>query len=352
MPKKISDLTTITSIQSGDLVEISRGGTSSLNRDIYDEFSDNLENVKGMIWNIGLGESRASSALTIFFKQKDGSTDLTSGIGRGRIWFRSTTQTSGGGAIIDFVATTSTTINAGNTLGLVASKDEDIHVYAYNDAGTGKIAYSGAWTFDEGILQNITAQGSVATVKTTLFAATAATAVAIKYMGKITFNLGTPGSFVTAPTSIVNAPVHRKQIRSYIIADTPTTHGTTGTKIRRWTNVSSVGSAITYTASAVNGDSFTINEDGLYSMVWYDNYSGGGPIFGFSVNSNQLSTNYASITAAHRTIAARVAFSGSDGAATLPTWKLVVGDVVRCHDDGTFDSTNALHKFIISKIGD
>lgn len=354
MPKKISDLTAISSLVSADHVEISRNGTSSVKRDLYDEFADNVENIKGLIWNIGLAETRSASAVTIFFKQKDGSSDLGEGINRGRVGFRSTTQTSGGYAIIDSIATTSTTINAGNTLGFFASKDEDLHVYSYNDAGTLKIAYAGSWSFDESVLHNITAQSTVATVKTTLFAATAAAAVAIRYMGKLTFNLGAPGNWVTAATSIVNAPVHRKQNENGVIADTGNGRGTTATVIRRLTNTTNIGSgsAVTHATSAANGSTFTINEDGLYYLEYSDGDSASLMIQGFSINSSQLTTSILTITAANRLQVNRIEATGS--AMTLSILRrLRVGDVVRPHlNSATVGDATTLCTITIRRIGD
>jgi hypothetical protein len=356
MPKKISDLTAISSLVSADYVEISRNGTSSVRRDLYDEFSDNTENIKGLIWNIGLAESRSASAVTIFFKQKDGSSDLGAGVNRGRIGFRSTTQTSGGYAVIDGIATTSTTINAGNTIGFFASKDEDLHIYSYNDAGTLKIAYAGSWSFDESVLQNITAQSTVATVKTTLFAATAATGVAIRYMGKITYNLATPGTWVTAPTLIVNTPIMRKQAENGVIASTGNGRGTTDTVIRRITNTTNIGNgtAVTHATSAANGSTFTINEDGLYSIEYSDGDSAAVITIGVSLNSNQLTTAIASITAANRLQFKRVDTSGGASVDVLAiVRRLKVGDIIRPHLNSATSGDATTHCFfIVRKIGD
>jgi len=350
MPKKISDLTAVSSIQSGDKVEISRNGTSTVARDIYDEFADNTENIKGLIWNIGLAESRSASAVTIFFKQKDGSSDLGTGVNRGRVGFRSTTQTSGGYAVIDGIATTSTTINAGNTIGFVASKDEDLHIYSYNDAGTMKIAYAGSWSFDESVLQNITSQSTVATVKTTLFAATAATGVAVRYMGKITYNLATPGNWVTAPTSISNAPISRKQQTSSITLDTANGHGSTNTKVRRFTNAVTVGTAMSRATSATDGDSITINEDGLYSIRYLDYRSGGSGVHGISLNSSQLTTDLHLITASN-IVTVQLTPTTTVPNTAAGTIRLVVGDIIRPHTNGSVDATTVA-RLIISKIGD
>jgi hypothetical protein len=93
------------------------------------------------------------------------------------------------------------------------------------------------------------------------------------------------GSSYTPPTSEV----------WYVIANG---YGSGGTTTRRWTtNESTVGSDITYNSSATNGDSFTINTTGIYTVYYADEF-GGANFMGIVVNSSAgsyLSTNIVSI---------------------------------------------------------
>lgn len=126
-------------------------------------------------------------------------------------------------------------------------------------------------------------------------------------------------------------------------------HGSPNTKIRYFdvANVNT-GTAISYTASSVNGDIFTINESGVYGIEFFDAASGGASNLGISVNSNQGSTSIQSITAAHRRAYAQSAAAGIvTGVNTILA--LNAGDVVRAHTDGT-QNANTFLSFRITLI--
>lgn len=128
-------------------------------------------------------------------------------------------------------------------------------------------------------------------------------------------------------------------------------HGSTNTKIRRFTTtLSSIGTAITYADSAANGASFTINARGLYAICYSDNGASVQP-FGVSVNSAQLTTDIQTITAANRLGIHYCIASGVSN--TLPVVALLaVGDVVRPHDSGNMNSSVASDSyFSINRIG-
>ncbi len=107
--------------------------------------------------------------------------------------------------------------------------------------------------------------------------------------------------------------------------------GSTNTQIRRFTTtLASVGTAITYADSATNGASFTINEAGIYAVVYMDEGSGGGnAIYGVSLNSNQLTTDIYLIAATNRKTTSFMT-AGLIGAASA-VFRAGVGDVVRAH---------------------
>jgi hypothetical protein len=109
-------------------------------------------------------------------------------------------------------------------------------------------------------------------------------------------------------------------------------YGSTNTKIRTFGTVGkNEGNAITYASDGTNGDSFTINESGVYSMHYHDQFSAASN-FGISLNSNQLTTNLVSITAANRLIGVNTSAAGAIGVASS-TVKLSRGDVIRAHGD-------------------
>lgn len=115
-------------------------------------------------------------------------------------------------------------------------------------------------------------------------------------------------------------------------------YGSTNTKIRQWTTVSkNIGLSMTLVQSATLGDSFVINEDGIYSISYFDQFVG-ADYLGLSVNSTQLTTAIDSVTNTD------VLGFVQSGAANDPmgfstTVRLKRGDVVRCHGDGAASGT-------------
>lgn len=111
-------------------------------------------------------------------------------------------------------------------------------------------------------------------------------------------------------------------------------YGSTNTKIRRFTNtVTNTGSDITYTDSATDGASFTINTSGVYAISHTDQFTTGGGHAGISINSTQLTTNIGSITAAHIGATGYIANANETVNASV-TLYLTAGDVVRAHTNG------------------
>lgn len=126
--------------------------------------------------------------------------------------------------------------------------------------------------------------------------------------------------------------------------------GSTNTKIPRYTNLTTIGTALTATQSGTDGDSVTVNEDGIYSVNLVDPTTDTARS-GISVNSAQLTTNIQDITAANR-LAIAQASSGSIGmAACSANVVLSKGDVLRPHTQGTSGGTTAHAIFRVTKIG-
>lgn len=110
--------------------------------------------------------------------------------------------------------------------------------------------------------------------------------------------------------------------------------GATNTCIRYFNTVGkNTGSDITYASSATNGDSWTINTAGVYSIAYQDNLLGNA-VFGISLNSAQLTTAMNSITAANRLGATSCLSANANGEVSFCTI-LAVNDVIRAHGDGT-----------------
>ena len=133
----------------------------------------------------------------------------------------------------------------------------------------------------------------------------------------------------------------------FVTVDKGNGHGSTNTKIRRFTTtLGSAGTAITYADSATLGSSFTINEPGIYAVMYSD--AGGADTLGISVNSSQLSTGVGSINGANR-LALAATSSGVGGVCAVGRFS--AGDVVRPHTNGVVNDTTHLVHFDIRKVG-
>lgn len=136
---------------------------------------------------------------------------------------------------------------------------------------------------------------------------------------------------------------------SCVTVHTGNGHGSTNTKIRRFTTAMiNVGTAITYADSAANGGAFTINEAGMYSIFYADTPTAADTM-GASVNSTQLTTNINSITLTNRlmmTIGASAYTISVSG-----VFLLAVNDVIRAHTGGGPSDITDKVWFSIRKIG-
>jgi len=145
-------------------------------------------------------------------------------------------------------------------------------------------------------------------------------------------------SMITATGA--NAIAAKITTNSKIHVNTGNGHGSTNTKIRRFTTtVSSSGTDITYADSATDGASFTINRSGLYSIQYTDARLAAACSLGISKNSSQLTTSIATITAADR-LGLTGGPTNIHNTLTVLAY-LAAGTVIRPHTDGTPDDTTA-----------
>ncbi len=131
----------------------------------------------------------------------------------------------------------------------------------------------------------------------------------------------------------VPAILNQQAARSTVRVATANGYGSTNTVIRRFSTVlANQGADITYTDSATLGASFLINTPGTYAITSVDQFSAAANS-GISVNSAQLTTDIASITAANRLVECGTGGANSRGCAAI-TAVLSAGDVVRPHTSG------------------
>jgi hypothetical protein len=127
--------------------------------------------------------------------------------------------------------------------------------------------------------------------------------------------------------------------------------GSTNTRIRRFNSAQvNTGTAITYADSATLGGSFTINEDGVYAISYYDYTPAGTAQMGISKNTTGPTTAVFSLTDTEIVCAVTVtsAFRGYCG----NTLNLKQGDVIRAHTDGTQGNSQdgTQTRFTITKV--
>jgi len=133
-------------------------------------------------------------------------------------------------------------------------------------------------------------------------------------------------------------------VQSMVRLHTSNGYGSTNTMIRRFTTqVTNLGSDITYADSATLGATFTINTNGVYAISYSDQGSAAN-YCGISLNSSELTTSINTIIAADRLVMTTFP-AGSQTGNTSWTGYLAAGAVVRPHTAaaavGSFPATTA-----------
>lgn len=305
--------------------------------------------------NVGLAVSVAANALTVALKGIDGNDP--SSTNPVTISFRNATQATGTPTVLSVTSALSFVATAGSTLGTVSGVTERLYVYAINNAGTVVLGVSSGNNLDETLLTNTTSEGGAGAADTRYLLYTtnsvgALTSKGVRLIGCFESSQTVAGTWASAPTMISTLVPRRLIYKSQVRATGGSGHGSTNTRIRRFTTTEINTGNITFTQSAGNGDSFTIIEEGIYSFFYQDGRSGGTAKFGISVNSSQLTTNIQSITAADRVCRTDCQTAG-DVVLISGFRRLKPGDVVRAHTDSTPDfTTDADVVFDIIKLTD
>lgn len=161
---------------------------------------------------------------------------------------------------------------------------------------------------------------------------------------------GTDGNYLTQVSGV---PAWTSEPRCEYVVDTGNGHGSTNTKIRRYTNTRvNTGSCVTYADSSTAGGSWTINsgQDGVYAVFASDSKTSGATIIGISVNDSAMTTAIQSISYAQGRRSLQ--YSSAANIFAQVTWvgNLAAGDVVRMHDLGDANATDDTAVFSITKI--
>lgn len=270
--------------------------------------------------------------------------------------FRSTTLTSGT-QVTRTASSPSVTVSNGSTLGTSSGIAARLAVLAIDNAGTVEAAIvntAGGLLLDESNLINTTAEGGAgaADSASTIYSTTARTGVAYRVLGFIDITQATAGTWASAPTLVqpIGGQAKIKDKIDAVRVYTDNGAGSTNTAIRRFTTTDyALGTAITYADSATNGASFTINERGLYSISFTDNFSVAAHM-GISRNSSQLTTAVNSINASD-CLAQMFTTSGNGAGCVMATVYLEPGDVIRPHCGVSLTNGTATGEtFVITKV--
>jgi hypothetical protein len=137
--------------------------------------------------------------------------------------------------------------------------------------------------------------------------------------------------FNDSSSDIVRASDYVK-FNSYLWLTTSNGYGSTNTVIRRFATVLEyTGMDFSYNddTETTNGTEITIHEDGVYALGYSEGTSSAN-IYGFSLNSTQLSTAYTTINQADKLLQTGIATSTASGGLSN-TVSLKAGDIVRPH---------------------
>lgn len=120
--------------------------------------------------------------------------------------------------------------------------------------------------------------------------------------------------------------------RSYVTCLQSPGNGSVNTTVLRWSSYTSIGSSITVTQSATDGDKFTVNTPGIYAITVSYPWAGAANFGGITINSSALSTSINSITYAQ---GIRAMTSMPTGGPFTVSWTgfLSSGDIIRAQND-------------------
>ena len=127
-------------------------------------------------------------------------------------------------------------------------------------------------------------------------------------------------------------------------------YGSTATKVRRFTNtVLSQGSDITYSDSAADGATFTINTSGVYAISWSDNFNG-TEVIGLSLDNANGATGVRALAISSVLAHAITPSTNGEGMVGVTRY-LPVASVIRPHTNGgTASGTGTAAVFIIQRL--
>lgn len=129
-------------------------------------------------------------------------------------------------------------------------------------------------------------------------------------------------------------------------------YGSIGTKIRCFPDVRIInGSAATYASESTNGDTITVNKEGVYSIFYQDAFDTAA-YFGISINTNATSTNIQSLDFTTEVLSLNYATTAGVPAIATATVRLFPGDTIRPHTGGIAIAAGGFSQFRMTRVGD
>jgi len=364
MQEGISEWEAQTTYYIGSIVNDGNGNVyrSTIDTNLNNAVTDNtkwivLNSSSSDILNVSLSASVAANALTISLKNQQGNNPVASS--PASVSFRSSVLATGTFNVRSATASLSLVIPSGTTIGTKAGSTEYLWVYLLDNAGTLEIAVSRSRVWDENIVQTTTAI-SGGSSSTTLYSTTARTGVPIKLIGRITISEATAGTWATAPTVISNINNSTFGADSTVYCQGGNGYPSIAATTFRWEAPSeNIGSDITITQSATEGDSFTINTPGIYfvSAVADNTITASTPAFGITMNSSGTATDINSLPG-NQVLAKVSAVPYSTGIDTClavnVVKRLYPGDILRGQSNGSSNcsSGNDYAYFRVTRICD
>lgn len=284
--------------------------------------------------NLGLAASVSANLLTVSLKDSSGS--APSGGSPVKIGVRDGTSATGQYTQLTVNAALSvSSASTSATLGLISgSIAQYIYVYAINNAGTVELGLSGSGYLDQGKVITTFALNAASTNINRMYTTAARSNVACRLIGRLLVTEATAGTMASAPTEISVAPFREGSPRSEIRMSQSNGYGSTANKIMRFTtqDVDRGGVDLTLTQDSVNGDSITVNTEGLYTVSL-----GGsnGVTAGVTVNAASLTTSI------NNALTYADGFRGASNfgpGSTSITLYCYPGDVLRYQTDGAASS--------------
>ena len=176
-------------------------------------------------------------------------------------------------------------------------------------------------------------------------------------IGSATVSYATISTVTVTSATITNLSVSTitwtgmtRSTESRVVAHTGNGHGSTGTRIRRFTTIATIGTDITVADNSVTGTTFTIVNAGEYAMTYSDLRAGSAANIGITINANSLTaTNVDTVTVAQGRISLVTTPTGGFGQCSATRF-LSAGDIVRAHTNATADTTGDGCYFEITRV--